>query len=135
MRKDRDEIELLNAIYDEFPEVAKDLDYTLKYNWEYEPHERNEMWTGLIERFSQLTTDAISRVDENTAKQYLSFMEGHYLRGSENVKKAINICFVESLLWDIKDEKTKKWGWSLIPKPLQQLYIGLWGEPKFIKRD
>jgi len=133
MRKDHEEIELLDAIYDEFPEVAKDLDYTLKYNWEYEPHERNEMWTSLIERYSQLTTDAISRGDEKTAKKYLSFMEDQYLKGGENLKKAVDVYYVESLLWDIKDVKRKKWGWSLIPNALQELYIALWGEPKFKK--
>jgi len=131
VKKNNEEIELLNAIYDTFPEVAKDLDHTLKTYWEYEPHERNEMWTGLIERFSQLTTDAISRGDEIKAKKYLSFMEGQYLSGGVNSKKAIDVCYVESLLWNIKDTRTKKWGWSLIPKSLQELYIELWGVPKF----
>lgn len=132
MSKDQEEIKLLNAIYAEFPDVAKDLDYTLKNNWDYEPHERNEMWTGLIERFSQLATDAISRGDEKTARKYLSFIESQYLSGGEKLKNAVNVYYVESLLWDIKDLKTKKWGWSLIPKALQELYIVLWGEPKFI---
>ena len=85
MRKDNEEIELLNAIYGSFPEVAKDLDRTLKYNWEYDPHERNEMWTGLIERFSQLTIDAISKGDEITARKYLSFIESQYLSGGVNL--------------------------------------------------
>ena len=131
MREDHEEIELLNTIYDEFPEVAKDLDHTLKHNWEYEPHERNEMWTGLIERFSQLTTDAISIGDEETAKKYLSFMEKQYLTGGENLKKAVDVYYVESLLWDIKDLKVKEWGWSIMPDVLQELYINLWGKPEF----
>jgi hypothetical protein len=122
MRNNQEEIELLNAIYQEFPEVAKDLDHTLKSNWDYEPHERNEMWTGLIERFSQLTTNAISRGDEKTARKYLSFMERQYLSGGKNLKKAIDVYYVESLLWDIKDTERKKWGWTLIPKPLQELW-------------
>jgi hypothetical protein len=133
MHKNGKETTLLDAIYDEFPEVAEDLDRTLKYNWEYEPHERNKMWTGLIERFSQLTTDAISRGDEATAKRYLRFMEKQYSAGGEDIKKAVDVYYVESLLWDIKDNKKKEWGWSLIPGKLQRLYINLWGEPKFGK--
>ena len=131
MHKDLEEIELLDSIYETFPEVAKDLDYTLKYYWEYEPHERNEMWTGLIERFSQLTTDAIEKKDEKTAKKYLSFMESKYMSGGDNCKNAIDVYYVESLLWSIKDLKIKKWGWSLIPNVLQKLYTAMWGEPKF----
>jgi len=43
------------------------------------------------------------------------------------------IFYVESLLWDIKDTKRKKWGWSLIPEVLQAPYIDLWGAPAFRK--
>ncbi len=133
MTDNQEEIRLLDAIYNEFPEVAEDLDKTLTYNWEYEPHERNEMWTGLIERFSQLTTDAISRGDEKKAKVYLHFMEKQFQSGGEACKKAIDTYYVESLLWDIKDLKKKKRGWSLIPKTLQELYVTMWGKPKFGK--
>lgn len=129
MNNDKEEIKLLNAIYDTFPEVADDLDFTLKKNWEYEPHERNEMWTGLIERFSQITTDAISRGDDNTARKYLLFMEGQYLSGGVDLKKAVDTYYVESLLWNIKGTKRKARGWSLIPETLQELYVAFWGEP------
>ena len=101
--------------------------------WDHEPHERNEVWTMLIERFSQLTTDAIARGDENAAKRYLKFMEEQYNRGGNDCKKAIDTYYVESLLWNIKDMKVKKWGWSLIPDTLKELYVAMWGEPKFKK--
>lgn len=129
----KEEIRLLDNLYATFPDAAKDLDFNLKEMWDYEPHERNEAWTMLIERFSQLTTDAIARGDENTAKRYLKFMEEQYKRGGSDCKKAIDTYYVESLLWDIKDLKVKKWGWSLIPDTLKELYVGMWGEPKFKK--
>jgi hypothetical protein len=128
-----EEIKLLDSVYSSFPEVAKDLDFTLKEMWDYEPHQRNEAWTMLIERFSQLTTDAIRRGDERTAKIYLDYMAEQYNRGGENCKKAIDTYYVESLLWDIKDLKIKKWGWSLIPAIFKDLYIKMWGEPSFKK--
>jgi hypothetical protein len=133
MTSEHEGIQLLNAIYSEFPEVADELDKTLKHNWDHEPHERNEMWALLIERFSQLTTDAISRGDEEKAKIYLHFMEKKFLSGGKDCRKAIDVCYVETLLWDIKDLKKKKRGWSLIPKTLQELYIAMWGNPNFKK--
>ena len=126
-------IDLLDAIYNQFPEAAKDLDQTLTESWACKPEERNEMWTGLIERFSQLTTDAISRGDEKTARKYLDFMEKQYFVGGEDCKKSIDVYYVESLLWDFNDPKKKKWGWTLIPNSLQELYISMWGEPEFKK--
>lgn len=132
MSKKKQKIALIDAIYDAFPEVAVDLDRTLKY-WRYEPHERHKIWPDLIERFSQLTTDAISRGEENIAIKYLSFIQQEYNSGGEEVKKAIDVYYVESLLWNIKDNKRKKWGWSLIPSELKTLYVKIWGEPKFDK--
>ena len=133
MSKLKQEIDLLDAIYDQFPEVAADLDSTLKEGWGYEPEERIEMWTGLIERFSQLTTDAISRGDEKTAREYLDFMEKQYCSGGENCKKAIDVYYVEPLLWDIKDLNKKKRGWALMPDSLKTLYASMWGKPDFKK--
>ena len=133
MSEIQEEIDLLDAIYNRFPEAAKDLDKTLRERWACDPEERNEMWTGLIERFSQLTTEAISRGDEKTAREYLDFMEKQYFSGGENCKKAIDVYYVESLLWDIKDLKKKQWGWALIPNSLQELYIAMWGKPGFKK--
>jgi len=60
-------------------------------------------------------------------------MERQFLSGGKNLRKAISVYSVESLLWDIKDMERKKWGWSLIPKPLQEGYIALWGESTFEK--
>jgi len=34
-------------------------------------------------------------------------------------------------MWDIKDKEKLKWGWSLIPENLKELYKETWGEPDF----
>lgn len=132
-RTDAEQIALLDAICATFPEVAEELDRTLKDVWEYGPHDRHRVWTDLIERFSQITTDAIRRNDEQTARAYLSFIEDKYRSAGAHARKAIDVYYVESLLWDIKDVKQKTWGWSLIPKPLQDLYVAMWGQPEFEK--
>ena len=131
MNKKTEGIEILDAIYESFPEAARDLDDALKNNYEFEPQERNEVYALLIGRFSQLTTDAISRGDENTARSYLEFMAEKLESCGESGRKTIDVSYVESLLWDIKDNKKKKWGWSLLPLPLKELYVAMWGEPKF----
>jgi hypothetical protein len=132
MPRNQEEINLLDAIYSEFPEVGEDLDRTLKDHWDYEPHEKHEMCTGLVERFSQLTTDAISEGNEKVARKHLQFMESQFLSGGENCREMIDVYYVESLLWNISNPEKKRWGWSLIPKPLQELYIKLWGPREFM---
>ena len=85
----------------------------------------------LIERFSQLTTEAIARFDDRTAMAYLEFMNQQLRLGDTDVQKIIDVYFVESLMWNINDKKRKQWGWSLIPEPMKTLYVAMWGNPDF----
>jgi hypothetical protein len=56
----------------------------------------------------------------------------HKLTNATNAEKEyIDVYYVESLLWDIKDSELRKWGWSLIPENLKELYIGVWGAQRF----
>ena len=79
-----------------------------------------------MEAFSQTATDAIKRKDFDKAKAYMDYVSGRYIAGSESVKKFIDVYFVESLMWDIKDRKLLKHGWKLIPPELKKLYLNLW---------
>ena len=89
------------------------------------------MFTAMMEAFSQATTNAIRKYDETTALAHLNYMSEKLKTATAIEKEFIDVYYVESLLWDIKDMKVKKWGWCLIPGNLQALYVALWGEPKF----
>jgi hypothetical protein len=54
-------------------------------------------------------------------------------RGDEATTRCIDVAYVESLMWDIKDDKLKQKGWKLIPTNLRALYVAMWGEQPFMK--
>lgn len=86
------------------------------------------MYTDMMECFSQATTDAIKAKESETASKYLSYMSNKLESASEVEREYIDVYYTESLMWDIKDRKTKSWGWKLLPKNIKKLYEGVWGE-------
>jgi len=86
-----------------------------------------------IERFSQFTTDAIKRKDFEKATGHMNLLSRVLDAGNQATIQCIDVAFVESLMWDIKDEKLKREGWRLMPSNLRALYVAMWGERPFMK--
>jgi hypothetical protein len=105
-----------------FPNEAKLADAYLAENWfDADAH---EIW---LEQFSQETTDAMSRRDEASVMEHLSFISQLLRNADAAVGQYIDVCYVESLMWNL-DEETKAWAWRLIPENLKSLYVAMWGE-------
>ncbi|AJQ95608.1 hypothetical Protein YC6258_03572 [Gynuella sunshinyii YC6258] len=89
------------------------------------------MYTEKMETFSQFTTNAIKRFDERTVKAHFEYMSNKLKQASKVEAEYIDVYYVESLMWDIKDKKAKQWGWSLLPNNLRALYREMWGDSDF----
>lgn len=86
-----------------------------------------------VERFSQLTTNAIGRGEFSTASRQLTLLACLLAAGDEATAQCIDVAYVESLMWDVKDPKMKREGWKLIPENLRALYLQMWGKQSFMK--
>lgn len=111
-----------------FREAAEDIDANM-LSCGYD-EDATHAW---LERFSQLTTDAIKRKDFDTARGHLSLMSRLLSSCGEEATKCIDVAYVESLLWDIRDETLKREGWKIIPANLRALYLAMWRERDFMK--
>jgi hypothetical protein len=120
-------LRLVESVRTAFPEEAALVDAILLRDGWYE----NAHFTWL-ERFSQFTTDAIKRGEFTKAAEHLSLISGLLAHGDEATSQCINVAYVESLMWDIKDDKRKRKGWKLIPANLKALYVAMWGKQSFM---
>ena len=68
--------------------------------------------------------------DERTVREYLSFMSKQLARADDELKKYIDVSYVEPLMHGL-DVTSKKWAWKFIPSNLKTLYVSMWGEPRF----
>ena len=86
-----------------------------------------------LERFSQLTTNAIKSGDFGKAKAHLTLISCLVEAGDPHTERCIDVAYVESLMWDIKDDKLKNEGWRVIPENLKKLYVAMWGRQPFME--
>lgn len=112
-----------------FPEDAARADKRA-FDHGFEPGEAPYSW---VEHFSQLTTDAIKGQDFATAERHMREVSAILAAGDEEVIRCIDVAYVESLMWDIRDDKRKAEAWKLVPGNLRRLYVAMWGEKPFMK--
>jgi hypothetical protein len=126
--KDQEIADFIKDIKNKFPAVAVRIDKWIE-RMGCDPEDK--MYTCMMEAFLQATTDAIKEYDEQSANAHLTYMSEKLKKASVIEHEYIDVYYVESLMWDIKDEKNWQWGWKLIPENLKELYKGIWGEPDF----
>lgn len=120
-------LRVVDEIRRAFPAEGAEIDVAhSRDGYEGAPH----IW---IERFSQLTTNEIRRKEFAKACAHLNVLSRLVASGDESTRRCIDVAYVESLMWDIKDEKIRKAGWKVIPTNLRALYIEMWGERPFMK--
>jgi hypothetical protein len=120
-------LRIVESVRAVFPEEAAHVDAILLRDGYEKAH---HTW---LERFSQFTTDAIKRGEFTKATEHLNVLSALLDRGDEATTRCIDVAYVESLMWDIKDDKLKQKGWKLIPTNLRALYVAMWGEQPFMK--
>lgn len=121
-------VRVVESVRTAFPEEAALADQILARDG----YDENAHFTWL-ERFSQFTTDAIKRREFSVASKHLNLLSGLLARGDEATVRCIDVAYVESLMWDIKDEKLKREGWSLFPENIRKLFVAMWAEQPFMK--
>lgn len=121
-------LRIVESVRAAFPDEAALVDAVL-LRGEYQ-----DAYFTWVERFSQFTTDAIKRGEFSRATAHLNLLSALLAKGDEPTVRCIDVAYVESLMWDIKDDKLKREGWRLIPANLRALYIAMWGEMPFMKR-
>lgn len=128
MENDKVLSQFIDEIRHEFPDVSERIDKWMEHlGYDAE----SKMYTSMIEAFSQATTDAIKQFDKQPALSHLKYMSNKFKIASTIEQEYIDVFYVEPLMWDIRDKKTLKWGWGLIPDNLKALYKKMWGEPRF----
>ena len=119
--------QLVEKIIAAFPDDAAWVNARMQSQG-FEPKEAPYIW---VEQFSQRTTDALKARDNAKAELHLKLMSNLFLTADVASAKCIDVAYVESLMWDMKDEE-KKQGWLLIPQNLRNLYIEMWGNKPFM---
>lgn len=110
------------TIKERYPEISEKADAEYLKQWgEYDDPEyysyswfeslanvlnKQMYWSVPAEKFSELFADICSAFNS----------------GDEDVKKCIDVAFVENLYWQVAPEKAKNY-WNIMPETLKKLYV------------
>ena len=86
--------------------------------------------TGMMEEFARETQRAVSRGNPQVAKLHFEFLSTRLRQGDPIDREYIDVYYVESILYGVNEIVAKEL-WSLMPASLKQLYVAMWGAPKF----
>ncbi|MBB2488123.1 hypothetical protein H5407_23090 [Mitsuaria sp. WAJ17] len=87
--------------------------------------------TRMMNEFSSMTSEAIRERNEKVAREHLAYVSRLLAEADDKVHEYIAVYYMEDLVYDL-DEKSKKWGWTIIPEDLRALYVAMWGQPRFL---
>lgn len=83
-----------------------------------------------VEALADVTNESIHQRDERSFLEQVELVARQYDRGSEPVRNCIDVAYAENLMWNLPDHD-KKWAWSRLPENLKELYVAMWGTPRF----
>ncbi|WP_428239540.1 DUF7674 family protein [Gynuella sp.] len=105
-----------------FPEVEKLANLEYQKQWaDYDDEFYSYTWFEALA--NALNGEMQKLVKPEKYTELFEFIRFSYMTGTEDVKKTIDVAFVENLFWQIPPEKAKPY-WEKLPDILKDLYIG-----------
>ena len=112
-----------------FPSLSEKAEKEyLKFWGEIVPEFYSYTWFNALARV--LNTEMNKGVQPEEFKLLFSTIAVSFLNGSEEVKKAIDVSFVENLFWNVSS-KASELHWSYFPEVLKKLYLEFHGKNPF----
>lgn len=115
-----------NSIREHYPDISGKADKLYDRYWNY----LVEMEFSSYSWFESLANALNEEMKRGTSAQdYISLfneISQEYISGQEEVKKAIDVSFVENLYWQVREHEAKPF-WEVMPINLKELYIGFHG--------
>ena len=82
-----------------------------------------------FEAFSEVTNKNMKEQQTANVLKHFEFFMYHSKHGTDVIKNCIDVSYVENLFWKV-NPIISRYYWSLLQKPLQELYFGFHhGEP------
>ena len=105
-----------------FPDLTEKADRQHIAYWGDPPSEETDSYNW-FESVSRALNNEMQRGDYyDECQAFFQFVESVFRTGSDEVKKCIDVAFVENLFWKVSPKKIGPY-WQALPKILQKLYV------------
>lgn len=105
-----------------FPDLTERADRQHTKYWGEPSAEEQDSYSWFESASRALNNEMQRGTYVNECQAFFQFVENVYRTGSEEVKKCIDVAFVENLFWRVSPKKVGPY-WQVLPKILQDLYV------------
>ena len=113
----------LSDIANELPDVYSSMENCLDEFDGFAP-------TKMLNQFCEESNKAMRNKDKVTLLSHLNYISRKLFVANEVEFELIDVYYVESLMWNVNSTESK-WAWSYFPENIKELYIKMWGKPRF----
>lgn len=115
------------AARDRFPALARKADHKYLKHWHDQPSAEDPYsW---FESAANALNEDMKREDSLVeCSEFFEFVTNVFASASEEVKRCIDVSFVENLFWQVPPAKAAAY-WNKLPPRLQALYVGFHSKP------
>jgi hypothetical protein len=105
-----------------FPALAEKADsHHVKY-WGEPPTEAQDSYSWFESVSRALNAEMKGEAYLKEARRFFVYVETVFCTAGDEVKKCVDVAFVENLFWQVSPEKAAPY-WQQFPKVLQELYF------------
>lgn len=120
-------IAFVNEVRESFPESSLRADRLMAKRG-FEEDEIEEQYTMWLSAFADITGEEMVAESPSVVEAHFEFFSRAYKSGSKEVRRLVDVDYVENLYWKIPKEVCALY-WPTMPKNLQELYVGFHGKP------
>ncbi|SHG40607.1 hypothetical protein [Massilia sp. CF038] len=116
------------AMHERFPMLAEKADRLYETYWAESPADEDAYFVWFESLANAVNSDMRHGAAALQAKPVFEYIHEVFDNGSDQVKRCIDVSFVENLFWRVAPERALPY-WKALPTPLKALYIQFHGRP------
>jgi len=119
--------EFCSFIKEKFPTISKKADKEYVRRWDDYVDDEYYSYSWFEALANALNSEMNKNIPADNYKELLEFISAVFNSGCEEIKKAIDVAFVENLFWAVYENKSESY-WTLLPENLKKLYVDFHGK-------
>lgn len=119
-------LEFYHIFREKFPEITVKADKEYFDDWNEFENDDLSAYAWFEQLANALNKEMARRVPAQDHNDLFKFISYQFLNSSMDVRKCIDVAFIENLFWGIVPEKIEPY-WQILPFVLKELYIGFHG--------
>jgi len=119
--------EFCSLVKEKYPEISKKADKEYLRRWDDYVDDEYYSYSWFEALANALNSEMNKDIPADNYKELFELISTVFDTGCEEIKKAIDVAFVENLFWAVYENKSECY-WALLPENLKKIYVNFHGK-------